>query len=81
MKPEHAPYSDDLLNMLRLWEFPNCKDSMIDETQLNEDGEEIPNIDLVPDLNDMVWTVLPFARSKVRRFRTPGGDVPPDYYR
>ncbi|RYC62824.1 hypothetical protein CHU98_g3388 [Xylaria longipes] len=81
MEQGHVPYSDDLFNMLKLWEFENCKDSSIDETQPDEDGEEVPNIDRVPDLNEIVETVLPVARRMVRRFRTPGGNVPPDYYR
>ncbi|KAI0547100.1 hypothetical protein F4679DRAFT_586834 [Xylaria curta] len=80
MTPEHVPYSEDLLNVLRLWEYPNCKNSLIDMTQSNGD-EVVPNFHLVPDLDEIVRDILPIARSHVRRFRTPGGDVRPDYYR
>ncbi|TRX94240.1 hypothetical protein FHL15_005008 [Xylaria flabelliformis] len=80
MTPEHAPYSDDLFNVLRRWEYPNCKNSSIDETQEN-DEEVVPNATLVPDLDEIVNDILPIARSHVQRFRVPRADLRLDYYR
>ncbi|KAI0186095.1 hypothetical protein EV127DRAFT_411455 [Xylaria flabelliformis] len=80
MTPEHVPYSDDLFNVLRQWEYPNCKNSTIDNAQ--ENGEEVVrNATLVPDLDEIVNDILPIARNHVQRFRAPRVDLRLDYYR
>ncbi|KAI1752718.1 hypothetical protein F4782DRAFT_546346 [Xylaria castorea] len=78
MRPEHAPYSDDLFDVLKQWEFTNCKASMIDETQADEDGEEVANVDLVPNLDKIVNEILPVSLEPafwdaIAHYRVPSG--------
>ncbi len=78
---DDMPYSADLLTLLEAWEYGNCANSSITESQLNANGVSIPNRQLIPDLNDMVDMALPLARRVVRRYRRPGGVMPVDWYR
>ncbi|GAW11695.1 hypothetical protein ANO14919_010450 [Xylariales sp. No.14919] len=81
LKEEDTRYSQELFNLLQRWEYPNCAESDIGMTQKNDKGEEIPNNSLIPGLEYLVETVLPVARSKVRKYRRPGGDRPGNWYR
>ncbi|KAI0910345.1 hypothetical protein F4823DRAFT_561977 [Ustulina deusta] len=78
---DDMPYSADLLTLLEAWEYGNCANSSITESQLDANGVSIPNRQLIPDLNDMVDMALPLARRVVRRYRRPGGVMPVDWYR
>ncbi|RWA12776.1 hypothetical protein EKO27_g2351, partial [Xylaria grammica] len=81
LKEEDTRYSQDLFDLLESWEYPNCAQSDVGMTQKNDKGEEIPNNSLIPGLDYLVRTVLPVARSKVRKYRRPGGDRPGNWYR
>ncbi|KAI1109890.1 hypothetical protein F5Y14DRAFT_466257 [Nemania sp. NC0429] len=79
--PGETPYSEDLINTLKLWEFPNRDRLMINESQPDQNGQLVHNSTLVPDLRRIIDEILPLARRMVRKYRRPGGVMPDDWYR
>ncbi|KAJ8122808.1 hypothetical protein O1611_g9747 [Lasiodiplodia mahajangana] len=76
------PYSDDLLNTLKLWEYEDAENNLVNDTFMDEArGREVSYWELLPGLDTMVARVMPLARQKLEAYRGPAGNVPPDWYR
>ncbi|KAI1660020.1 hypothetical protein F4813DRAFT_401031 [Daldinia decipiens] len=71
--PPDTPYSEELIELLEHFEFPNSEDLVpISETIQDEDGNTVPLSDYLPTAEWIVDTMLPLARRKVRRYRGIG---------
>ncbi|KAI0437322.1 hypothetical protein F4803DRAFT_556108 [Xylaria telfairii] len=72
------PYSDDLIQMLQHFEYPNyCEEPDIRDSQLDPaSGLMVPNHSLVPNMRRVVDEFLPIIRDRVQRYRNPAGGIP-----
>lgn len=86
MDPSERPYSQDLWEMLRHFEYPNC-DIVPDVTgrQPPEDPDgpplgdyfpDQPNHEFIPAFRRVVDEWLPIIRDRTRRYIKPEGGLP-----
>ncbi len=82
LPPGARPYSDDLVQLLRRFEWPDCANRTDPEgTQPDAGGNDVPNHSFQPDARWISDHMLPLARRKVRRYRNPPAGRPPGYFR
>ncbi|KAI0195558.1 hypothetical protein EV127DRAFT_477279 [Xylaria flabelliformis] len=80
------PYSDDLIEMLQIFEFPNFEDNnenkKVTSSQLDPaTGRMVPNYSYVPTMRRVVDEFLPIIRDKVQAYRSPAGGIPKGWWK
>ncbi|KAI0487222.1 hypothetical protein F4859DRAFT_509796 [Xylaria cf. heliscus] len=83
LRENERPYSDDLIEMLEHFEYPNCdtehdiRDSQLDPVS----GLQEPNYSGIPNMRRVVDEFLPIIRDRVQRYRNPAGGIPDRWWR
>lgn len=81
LDPAATPYSDDLINTLEEFEWPDCVNNWDpQDTQLDGNGDQQFNYAFQPDATWIANTLLPLARQKVEEHRNPAGGFLPQHY-
>ncbi|KAJ2990930.1 hypothetical protein NUW58_g2716 [Xylaria curta] len=81
MHHDNNPYSDELINTISLWDYPNCETFLVDDFQMGLDGDPVLNYQLIPKFWEIETLLLPRMRIRAEAFRRPPSNVPSDYYR